>query len=425
MSQATTSNIFVVGGGAAGYFAAIRAAECNPQAAITITEAGKRPLQKLSVSGGGRCNVTQACFDAGTLTASYPRGSRELLGPFHRFQPKDTVAWFKKRGVELKTESDGRMFPVTDSSATIIDCFEKARLDANIELRLNTRVKSIRKTAEGQFAVGFAKSSDAPDTKCAAVILATGGVIAGRDLASSLGHQITECVPSLFTFEIEDQRLTDLSGLSVPDALLQLNVENESFKQSGPLLVTHWGLSGPGVIRLSAWAAKPLAHADYQAELIVDWCPLITGAELKQAFSEMRTSHPRKSVCGKPVIDVPKRLWASICSCLGVQQSANFAELPGKLARGIENELKQGKYKVSGKGVFKEEFVTCGGVRLSEVDFRSMESKLVPGLHFAGEILDIDGVTGGYNFQSAWTTGFVAGSAVGGSDTAALEPSIS
>jgi predicted Rossmann fold flavoprotein len=405
-----TKRILVIGGGAAGYFGAITAAENDPAAQVTIAEAGSRPLQKVLISGGGRCNVTQACFDVRRLIEAYPRGSRELLGPFSRFQPSDTVDWFAGRGVNLKTESDGRMFPVSDSSQTIIDCFEQAGRQARINLRLKTKVTGLRPKADTGIDAVLRHNGQSRTESFDTVLLACGGAKAGYSMAQQIGHTIESCVPSLFTFEVKDRRLDALAGVSVPAADLALALPGKPERsEHGPLLVTHWGVSGPAIIRLSAWGARDLYDSAYRGELKVSWSPTKKRGLFDGLIRAQRQENPRRLVQKHPVIDLPKRLWENLCTAADVGKDLRYADISRVRCQNLESQIFDGRYQIQGKGVFKEEFVTCGGVRLSEVNFRSMESKLVPGLFFAGEVLDIDGITGGYNFQSAWTTGYLAG----------------
>jgi predicted Rossmann fold flavoprotein len=405
--------VLIIGGGAAGYFGAITAAENNPASQVIIAEAGSRALKKVAISGGGRCNVTHACFDSQQLVQAYPRGARELRSAFSRFDPNDTIEWFNSLGVKLKTEQDGRVFPRSDSSKTIIDCFENSRKKFNIDLRLNTKVIGLQKTKDKQLTAKFSGKPYSYSENFDAVLLACGGARGGYKLAEQLGHTIEPCVPSLFTFEIKDKRLVGLSGVSVSDAGMRLSVPgNKIFTERGPLLITHWGFSGPAVIKLSAWAARALYENNYQAELTINWLP----GETKKAFfnniDEFRQQHPKKLLRKNQAAEIPNRLWENICDASDIDQNLRYSELNRKKVNQLASQLFEGCYKLIGKGAFKEEFVTCGGVRLSEVDFRSMQSKLIPGLFFAGEILDIDGITGGYNFQSAWTTGFIAGNSI-------------
>jgi len=405
--------VLIVGGGAAGYFGSITAAQRHPNLSIVIAEASERPLQKIAISGGGRCNVTNACFDIKELTKSYPRGQRELLGPFSRFQPRDTIEWFSARGVKLKTEEDGRMFPISDSSQTIIDCFEKARTRAKIDLRIKTKVVDLQMTKDNRLKAYLQDGGKTYSEDFDAVLLASGGTKGGHNIAKTLGHKIEPCVPSLFTFEVKDNRLNGLSGVSVPWAELRLSIGNEkTLTEAGPLLVTHWGFSGPAVIKLSAWGAKALYVNNYRAHLHINWCPNEKRDLFAKRLVSFSEANAKRLVRKNPPIQIPKRLWENLCYASRIDGDSCYAELSRSMRKALEEELFGGCYHITGKGVFKDEFVTCGGISLREVDLRTMESKLVSGLFFAGEILDIDGITGGYNFQNAWTTGFIAGSSL-------------
>ena len=399
----------IIGGGAAGYFAALRVAALAPQTRVLILEAGKRPLDKVRVSGGGRCNVTHNCFDPKNLVENYPRGSRELRGPFSRFQPKDTVAWFAQRNIELKTEPDGRMFPVTDNSSTIIDCLESERQRLGVELFESCRVKSIKLEADK-----FLVDTDKTQFIAKKVLLATGSNKSGYEFAKALGHSITPLVPSLFTFNVSDKNLHQLSGISVSNVKLALHIKEKLVKEfAGPLLITHWGLSGPAVLKLSAFAAQELHEADYKAELIVNFAGSISESDLYQQLLETKKSSPKKLASTHPPIQIPSRLWDYLLqNKIKDQLEVPWAELPNSSIKNLAKQLTSCPFAITGKGQFKDEFVTCGGVELAEVDFRTMQSKIRPGLYLAGEILDIDGITGGFNFQSAWTTGWLAGTAM-------------
>ena len=407
------AEVIVVGGGAAGFFGAIACAQANPDIRVTILEAGRQPLAKVRISGGGRCNVTHHCFDPAALARSYPRGGRELRGPFSRFQPQDTVTWFARHGVELKAEADGRMFPTTDDSGTIVDCLQATARNAGVTWEWGVRVEAIDSTA-GRFAVLF--KSGKP-LKCDRLLLATGGAPAGHRLAASLGHEIVPPVPSLFTFAIADDRLRDLAGVAVPNARLRLlgTGKKNKLEQTGPVLITHWGLSGPAALKLSAWGARTLQAAAYRLPLEVAWLPDHNLETLQEIFGATRERSPRRQVSGACPVELPRRLWQQLVAHVGIAPETRWTEAPKKALQALARELVQGRYDIKGKGVFKEEFVTCGGVRLKEVDFKTMASRQVPGLHFAGEILDIDGITGGFNFQSAWTTGWLAGQAIAAS----------
>jgi len=403
--------ISIVGAGAAGFFAAVAAAEARPDADVTLYEATAHPLAKVKVSGGGRCNVTHACFEPRELATRYPRGGRELLGPFSHWQPRDTVAWFTARGVALKTEADGRMFPVTDDSATVVDCLQDAARSAGVKLRLQCGVKSAARPASGGFELTLTTGETAV---CDRLILATGGnkSNAGFEIARAFGHAIEPPVPSLFTFHCDDPRLQGLSGVSVADAATA--VVGRPLRERGPLLITHWGLSGPAVLKLSAWGARILHDCDYTFTLQVSWAPRFNPESLRGELEAARTANPRKQVSTWSPASLPLRLWERLVAAAGIGEGTTWAGAGNPALRALAAQVCAGEFAVKGKSMFKEEFVTCGGVRLAEVDFKTMESRLVPGLHFAGEVLDIDGVTGGFNFQSAWTTGWIAGRAMAG-----------
>jgi hypothetical protein len=407
-----TLRILIVGGGAAGFFAAIHAAEAAPGARVCLYEATAHPLAKVRVSGGGRCNVTHACPEPRELVKRYPRGGRELLGPFTRFGPRDTIAWFEVRGVTLKTEADGRMFPDTDDSATIIAALRTAADRAGVRLFTSMGVRSLARAPGGAgFDVIFTDDSAATFDR---VLLATGGNkgSAGLAIAAALGHAIEPPVPSLFTFHIADPRLVGLEGVSVPDAAT--SVPGAKLAERGPLLVTHWGLSGPAILKLSAWGARDLAARDYRFPLLVSWTgeTLIKTTETLVAW---RLANPRKQITTLNPFALPSRLWERLVAAVpGLAPDAQRAGVSKENLQRLAARIAASEFAVEGKSLNKEEFVTCGGIRLREVDFKTMESRLVPGLHFAGEMLDIDGVTGGFNFQAAWTTGWTAGRALAG-----------
>jgi len=414
----------VIGGGAAGFFGAISCASANPRTKVTLIEAGRQPLAKVRISGGGRCNVTHACFDPAQLVQYYPRGGKALRGAFTRFQPKDTVAWFESHGVELKTEADGRMFPITDNSETIVDCLMNAAQDAGVKIITGTGVISVSRLGtptplkeEGSEEIqqeGFQVQLKNGETmECDSLLLATGSNPQAYRWVKDFGHTLELPVPSLFTFNIPDPRLQDLLGVSVGDVRLRLPEAPSTLKeQTGPLLITHWGLSGPAVLKLSAWGARFLHEKHYQTPLIVNWLPDYNQDKLRQTLLSVKSQLPRRQISTSCPLPIPKRLWMSLVNSVGISPEEKWAEVSKKALNQLVMELTQGVYQIKGKGVFKEEFVTCGGVSLKEVDFKTMESRLVPGLYFAGEILDIDGVTGGFNFQSAWTTATLAGQAM-------------
>jgi predicted flavoprotein YhiN len=418
--------VIVVGGGAAGFFAAITAAEQG--AAVTLIEKTSQFLSKVRISGGGRCNVTHACFEPREFTKRYPRGDKELIGPFHKFQASDTVAWFEARGVKLKTEADGRMFPITDSSQTIIDCLIHAARDAGVELRLNAGVESVKRTDQG-FEVQLERRSPArrvddlvpPEAAgleagapliCDRVLLATGGCrsVALGQMAVALGHTLEPPVPSLFTFQIEAPWLRALAGVSVEQA--EASVPSSGLCERGPLLVTHWGLSGPVILRLSAWGARELGDLNYQFPLQVNWLPQLNAEQLARELQSRRESQGAKLVVNAPIAPLTARLWEALVLAAGLSRESRWASLSKPQQQSLIQQLSRAEFQVAGKSLNKDEFVTCGGVRLSEVNFKTMESRVCPGLHFAGELLDIDGITGGFNFQAAWTTGWLAGNAM-------------
>ena len=414
MGASRQRRVAVVGGGAAGCFGAIACAEHHDNAAVTIFEGTRQPLYKVGISGGGRCNVTHNCFDPAELSKSYPRGGRELLGAFNLFQPSDIVAWFKRRGVKLKSEADGRMFPVTDQSATIINCLQTAAANAGVELRTGARIVAIRQVAELASPIYEIEFKAGERLQFDKVLLATGSSPQGYKIAEALGHTIVPCVPSLFTFKIKDQRLDDLSGLSFPTAKVTLSAGvAKPMEQFGPVLITHWGLSGPAVLKLSAWGARSLYMSNYHADLKVNWLADHDRESMRQALSAQREQHPKRKVASDSFLAMPRRFWERMVSAAEVGETVTWAHLTREALNRIAAEITEGHFKIIGKGEFKDEFVTCGGIKLKEVDFRTMESRICSGLYLAGEILDIDGITGGYNFQSAWTTGWIAGKNMG------------
>jgi predicted Rossmann fold flavoprotein len=413
--MAEQTRVVVVGGGAAGFFAAIAAAEqLGAAGAVTLYEATAHPLAKVRVSGGGRCNVTHACFEPRELVKGYPRGGRELRGAFHRWQPRDTVEWFAAHGVETKTEADGRMFPVTDDSATIVDCLTRAAESAGVTVRTSLGVRKVEALGRAGGAPDFwVTLTDASTQRCDRLLLATGGSksSAGLAIARSLGHTIEPPVPSLFTFHIDDARLIGLSGVTVEN--VAVTVPGTKLRETGPLLITHWGLSGPAILKLSAWGARELAAAGYEFKLAVNFTPGHTRESLTREFAAVRAAHPRKQLATWNPLALPQRFWERLLTTVGIAPATQWAGVAGAALGALAAQLTGAEFAVVGKSLNKEEFVTCGGVRLSEVEFKTMESKLCPGLYFAGEVLDIDGITGGFNFQSAWTTGWLAGQAMG------------
>jgi predicted Rossmann fold flavoprotein len=411
----SSRRVVVVGGGAAGFFAAITCAEAAPNAEVFVLERGAQFLSKVRISGGGRCNVTHACFDARGLTAQFPRGGPALIGPFQRFQASDTVAWFETRGVKLKVEGDGRMFPVSDSSQTVIDCLLRAAREAGVKLLRNSGVERITKLPNGGFEVELERRPERTEKEmltCNRLLLATGGcrALAAGKLAVSLGHALAPPVPSLFTFHIGTQWLRELPGISVER--VEASVPGARLRERGALLVTHWGLSGPVILRLSAWGARALHGLNYQFPLHVNWLPHLDGETISAELDSRRRAQPARAVINTPIPPLPSRLWEQLVLTAGVARETRWAALARAAQHRLLQQLLRTEFQVTGKSLNKEEFVTCGGVRLSEVNFKTMESRICPGLHFAGELLDIDAITGGFNFQAAWTTGWIAGQAM-------------
>jgi predicted Rossmann fold flavoprotein len=413
--------IVIAGGGAAGFFAAITCAEADPSAEIVIYEATAHPLAKVRVSGGGRCNVTHACFEPRELVQRFPRGARELLGPFTRFGPNDTIAWFAARGVGLKTEADGRMFPTTDNSATIVDCLQHAAERAGVHLVTQCGIRNVacpepaeRETKANDFVLTLTTGETIEAQR---VLIATGGNkgSAGLTIAQTLGHTIIPPVPSLFTFHIDDPRLRGLEGVSVLSA--STTVRGTRLRATGPVLVTHWGLSGPGILKLSAWGARELHDMNYHFSLGLNWADPLTPQQVQAGLSTERTEHPRRQVATANPFNIPARLWERLVAAAGIAANAIWTNTSNDSLRALAAQVAAAEFAVTGKSMHKEEFVTCGGVKLSEVNFATMESRICPGLYFAGEVLDLDGITGGFNFQSAWTTGWQAGKSLAGSQT--------
>lgn len=397
-------DILIIGGGAAGFFTAINIAENNPKLKVAILERGKEVLTKVKISGGGRCNVTHACFVPNELVKFYPRGEKELKGPFHQFCSGDTIEWFEKHGVELKIEEDGRMFPISDSSQTIIDCFVSATRKLGIEVLTGQSVQSIFK-GDGYWKVETQQQS----YKCRALVMATGSNPKIWDMMETLGHSVVEPVPSLFTFNIKDARIKDLMGVS---AFASVKVKDSKLKASGPLLITHWGMSGPGILRLSAWGARELAAKNYHFTLQVNWLNEVDFESALENLKELKEENAKKLILKFCPFDFPKRLWESLLTASAITAETKWADVSKKQLSELAQQLTNGQFQVNGKSTFKEEFVTAGGIDLKEVNFKTMESKLHQNLYFAGEILNIDAITGGFNFQNAWTGGFLAAKAI-------------
>jgi predicted Rossmann fold flavoprotein len=392
-------DIIIVGGGAAGFFTAINTVEKNPKLKVAILERGKTVLEKVRISGGGRCNVTHACFAPNDLVKFYPRGEKELRGPFHQFCSGDTIDWFERHGVELKIEEDGRMFPTSDNSKTIIDCFLSATQKLGIQIETGQSVQSIFK-AENYWKVETNHETFA----CEKLIMTTGSNPKIWDMLTELGHNIVSPVPSLFTFNIKDSRIKDLMGLS---AFAKVKVKGSKLEAAGPLLITHWGMSGPGILRLSAWGARELFDKNYHFTLQVNWLNEVTFEEAMDTLKELKQENAKKTVSKKSPFELPNRLWESLVIASEIDSERKWADLSKKQLTDLANQLTNGEFQVNGKSTFKEEFVTAGGIDLKEINFKTMESKLHQNLFFAGEIVNIDAITGGFNFQNAWTSGFI------------------
>lgn len=394
----------VIGGGAAGFFAAVTAARLNPNLKVTILEKSSKLLAKVRISGGGRCNVTHACFDVGEMSRNYPRGQHFVKKMFHQFFTPDTIRWFEERGVRLKTEIDGRMFPATDSSDTIIRCLLDEADSYGVSIMLNRDVKGLRHRNKGWDIL----LSDGSTMFTELVILACGGFPKKSmfDWILETGHRVEEPVPSLFTFNIPGHPLTSLMGISVK---AKVKIRDLRMDEEGAVLITHWGISGPAVLKLSARAARELAKANYRFGVLLNWYPDSHEMEFRERIVQMRTEHGSAKVFNRNISDLPQRLWHFLCSRSGINDSTRWAELTASAQKELVKNVFAMELSVEGKTTYKEEFVTAGGVRLDEVDVNTIASKLHRGLYFAGEILDVDGVTGGFNFQHAWTSGWIAG----------------
>ncbi len=403
-------DIIIAGGGPAGFFAAIRCADAarNPDLKILILEKASQTLGKVLISGGGRCNVTHACFDPAQLITYYPRGASALRGAFTRFQPRDTIEWFESRGVKLKTEADGRMFPVTDSSSTIAECLRESARKAGVVVQLGANLLRVEKDPSGGFRLEVRLEAQVFIIPTKKLLIATGSDPNTRQIVKSLGHTIMEPVPSLFTFNVKDARIAGLAGVSVEDVTLKM----DSVTTHGALLITHWGLSGPAVLRCSAWGARILYGKKYASSLTINWLSdhkPDAALEVLQRSKDWHENARKKISSHAAFSQIPIRLWKQLTQFIGEK---NWSDVSKAELRKLAQELTAGEFRIEGKGQFKEEFVTCGGVNLNEVDFKTMQSRVVDDLFFAGEVLDIDGITGGFNFQSSWTTGWLAGNAL-------------
>lgn len=405
-------SLVVAGGGPAGFLAAITAAEADPQASVMVLEATPEPLHKVLISGGGRCNVTHACWEARALVGHYPRGGRALLGPFSRFAPAETVAWFAERGLELVQEGDGRLFPSTQRSSSVVDCLRRAASRAGVTLRTGAALQSVEAVRDGGFRLQLRSGEELRSER---LVLATGSHPSGHRLAGSLGHALVPPVPSLFTLRLQGDLLAGLAGVTQDPVDLELLPEGLScrYRQRGPLLITHWGVSGPAVLRLTAFGARDLRQSGYRATLRIDWSGGRSERELQACFSQLRQQQARRQLgSARPWPELSRRLWAALLEEHGVDPQRRWADLGKQQQQALIRALRDTRLAVVGKGPFGEEFVTAGGVPLAEVNTATMESRVTAGLYLVGELLDVDGITGGFNFQHCWTTGWLAGRAI-------------
>lgn len=401
--------LVVIGGGAAGFFCAVNAARMHPNLQVTIIEKSNKLLAKVKVSGGGRCNTTHACFDIPDLVKKYPRGQQFLKKAFHWFNTTHTINWFEERGVELKTEADGRMFPISNDSQTIINCLLKEADKYGVQIQVQTEVVNVVTKEKGFELTTTNNKIIQADYLC----IACGGYpkTAMFDWLIRLGHTIETPVPSLFTFNMPSNPITELMGVSVEHAIVK--IAGTKLVEQGPLLITHWGMSGPAILKLSAWGARQLADMQYQFSLTINWLPTTNEQSLRADWHDLRTQYSAQKIANKNPFQLPARLWNYLLQSSGINAELRWADLPSKEQNKLITNLTGQVFQVNGKTTFKEEFVTCGGIKLNEIDPNTFQSKIQPNLFFAGEILDIDGVTGGFNFQNAWTSGWIAANAIG------------
>ncbi|NGP89586.1 NAD(P)/FAD-dependent oxidoreductase [Fodinibius halophilus] len=406
-SPSSQQSLAVIGGGAAGFFAAVNAGRRYPELSVTIFEKSREVLSKVRISGGGRCNVTHNCFDPEVFSQAYPRGSKELRWAFEQFQAKDTVAWFEDRDIDLKAESDGRMFPTTDDSATIINCLKREANQHGVTVQTKSRVEVIEEIGQGTSKYKLRVRGQS-DQLFDAVVVATGGSNrrSTYEWLTELGHSITDPVPSLFTFNFRDKIFKDLAGISVENG--SVSIEGTSYQHTGPILITHWGLSGPAVLKTSSWAARYLYDNEYRFTIRVNWVHPKNEQETRKILQELRQDNAAKNADKQDRFRLPNRLWKRLLKLTDIAPDSRWAELSNQQLHELAQELTGATYEIQGKTTFKEEFVTSGGIPLNEVNMGTMESKKCPNLYFAGEVLNIDGITGGFNFQSAWTTGWIA-----------------
>lgn len=419
-------DVIVVGGGAAGFYAAIQIVEAQPKLKVAIFERGKNVLGKVKVSGGGRCNVTHAEFDPGALVSNYPRGEKELLGPFHIHAAGDVMEFFEKRGVPLKVEEDGRVFPVSNSSQSIIDCFLKETNRLGITVFRNYQVKSFQRSAQIQD--GWQVTTKNKHYQAKKLLIASGSSPKIWALLQQLGHHIVPPVPSLFTFHIQDERIAKISGISTEaivavlpkkqyDSKISIPLKSKTKKApvldaEGPVLITHWGLSGPAILRLSAWGALWLKEVEYNFNIKINWLPEYSAASLERLFYTIREVDGKKTILKTKAVELPRRLWASLVQASGIAPATKWADATKEQLNTLIAQLTAGIFRVTGKSTFKDEFVTAGGIDLKEINFKKFESKKIPNLYFAGEVINVDAITGGFNFQNAWTGAFIAATAI-------------
>jgi predicted Rossmann fold flavoprotein len=404
-----SKKVVIIGGGAAGFFCAIQIAEQHPDWDIRILEKSSKILSKVKVSGGGRCNVTHACPDVEKLLQKYPRGQRFLKKSFYQFATQQTIEWFAKNGVKLHTEKDGRMFPITNDSETIIQCLMQKVNQYKIQVCMNhdvTEVKKINTIFEITLGNGQTMKADA-------VCMATGGMLKSNTFPwlLQMGHTIIDPVPSLFTFNVVEKNITTLMGVAVENATIQW--KGTKWMERGPLLITHWGISGPAAIKLSAWCAREMAEANYEGAILINWTPEYNEQTLKMEWLNFRQDYGKREMGSKNPFDLPQRLWHYFLQASQIDLKTKWADLKNTSQQQLIQHLTRTTLNIKGKTTFKEEFVTCGGVDLKDIDSLTMESKMVAQLHFAGEMMDVDGVTGGFNFQHAWTSGWLAAQHIG------------
>jgi len=408
VKEAGLKRLIVIGGGAAGFFCAVNAARLNPHLTVTILEKSNKLLSKVKVSGGGRCNLAHACFEIVEMAKRYPRGGNFLKKIFQQFFTPDTIEWFKSRGVVLKTEADGRIFPVTNSSQTVIDCLLREASAYDVKIRMQHDVRSI--SLKGNLVA--IKTANEKVLEADYLCIATGGTTKAGvyNWVKTLGHTIVEPVPSLFTFNLPTHPIRELMGVSVEN--ISVKISGTKLQQHGPLVITHWGLSGPCVLRLSAWGAMELAARNWQFKIVINWLPNFNENQMREAIQQLRFQKASQSIYHKNPFNLPKRLWEFILQQSQIEENTRWADLPAKQQNLLIKNLVTYECDVKGKTTFKEEFVTAGGISLTEIDSNTMMSKIVPNLYFAGEVINVDGITGGYNFQNAWSTGFVAAKSI-------------